>query len=161
MEEQAEHLTVYFGGHLFAIHGALTSAAEGRQLDPSEVWGVTAAQDRVRGHVGRLRREQDVSYRQSQWQILSDLAEHDWSCIRDHNAEEVKNLVDNHIAFLLRRPFRAYVLPRGVTKEIEKQCHLLVPTSKMLRIALRDELCADVWSLKLHVNHDSTNDVLC
>eukprot|EP00971_Amphidinium_carterae_P323328 6425866-Amphidinium_carterae.1 len=76
-----------------------------------------------------------------QWQLLAKLAERGWAPIKNHKLKEVADLVHNHVAFVLVGPFDAYVLPEGVHEEAQKHPMLLPPTSKMLRIALRDQLC--------------------
>eukprot|EP00971_Amphidinium_carterae_P091204 1805302-Amphidinium_carterae.1 len=159
-EEQAGQLTMYLGGHISAIHAAMELAVEYESVDITEVRAVASAMARVDASVSRLKTMSDVQDSQSQWQLMTKLAESGWVPIQDHRADEVQDLVHGHIAFLVTGPFREHVLPLGVNlTEARKHHKILLPTSKMVEIALRDRLCLESWQKGFHDGGCQTNIV--
>eukprot|EP00971_Amphidinium_carterae_P054368 1071138-Amphidinium_carterae.1 len=145
-EEQAEQLTMYLGGHIFAIRAAVQWAADKRSVDISKIRAVSSERIRTESPVKRLKERSDVHDRQAQWQLMTKLAESGWAPIKNHRADEVQDLVRNHIAFLVTAPFPEHILPRGVNPaEATGHSMMLIPTSRMLQIALRDCLCDESW----------------
>mmetsp|Transcript_48054 Transcript_48054/g.88522 ORF Transcript_48054/g.88522 Transcript_48054/m.88522 type:complete len:493 (-) Transcript_48054:122-1600(-) len=141
-EVQADQMTRYLGGHFFAVNAALEAAGRGRSLHITSTRPVADAQSQAAQQIGKLSRFSLADRRQRK--LMAKLAEQGWVPVRDHNAAEVQALVQSHIAFLLSKPFPEYVLPAGVPDDVLRhEDYLLLPSSKIMKIALRDGLCKD------------------
>eukprot|EP00971_Amphidinium_carterae_P164903 3269202-Amphidinium_carterae.1 len=150
VEEQAAQLVTYYGGHIVAIHAALRMAARGNSVRITDVEHVAAKIATAEGLFAKIGLAlQPVNRRKLK--LVARLVTHSWAPIADETAPEVADLVHNHVAFLLMAPFIGYSLPSDAytfVTELAGRSKILVPTSRMLQIALADQLCAASWQNK-------------